>query len=338
MKTHVFTIRPSAMDKEALKEAADILRAGGLVAFPTETVYGLGANAFDEEAVKKIYEVKGRPSKNPLIVHVKDIEQAKELVSEWPKEAEMLTTEFWPGALTLILPKSDKVPLIVTGGGNTVAIRMPCHMVALGLLEEAGFPIAAPSANPSEYLSPTTAEHVLRMLDGKIDAVIDGRPTTDGLESTVIDLTVSPPRILRPGPILAEELEYVLGVAPESIAHDNPEEEKALKSPGMMKRHYAPRAKLIVERDAMDLARENAEKEKTGLLCISEPEDVPKSVAIIHMPETAGGYGTALYSALHEMEKQDVKTVFIECPPETRDWEAVWDRLIRASHPPSHSA
>ena len=326
------------MDKEALKEAADILRAGGLVAFPTETVYGLGANAFDEEAVKKIYEVKGRPSKNPLIVHVKDIEQAKELVSEWPQEADTLTAEFWPGALTLILPKSDKVPSIVTGGGNTVAIRMPCHMVALGLLEEAGFPIAAPSANPSEYLSPTTAEHVLRMLDGKIDAVIDGRPTTDGLESTVIDLTVSPPRILRPGPILAEEIEHILGIAPETLSEDAHPDDSALKSPGLMKRHYAPRATLVVERDAIDLARENVTKEKTGLLCMSEPEDVPETVVIFPMPESAGGYGTALYSALHEMEKQDVKTVFIECPPETREWEAVWDRLIRASHPPSHSA
>ncbi len=306
------------------------------MAFPTETVYGLGANAFDEEAVKKIYEVKGRPSRNPLIVHVKDIEQAKELAGEWTNQADTLASAFWPGSLTLIVPKNDKLSSIVTGGGDTVALRMPCHMVALGLLEETGFPVAAPSANPSEYLSPTTAEHVLKMLDGKIDAVIDGRATLDGLESTVIDLTVSPPRILRPGPVLAEEIEYVLGFAPETMSPSSHQED-TLKSPGMMKRHYAPRAKLLVETDAVALSEDYAKKYKVGLMCINEPEDLSSSIIYIQMPDTAPGYGAKLYSALHELEQEKVDIILIECPPETREWEAVWDRLIRASHPPTHT-
>ena len=211
MKTHVYRVTNPHPGDPAIQACASVLRDGGLVAFPTETVYGLGADALNPAAVRKIFEAKGRPADNPLIVHAKDERQAFELAASVPPSARRLAAMFWPGPLTLILPKSDHVPLETTAALDTVAVRVPAHEAALALVEAFGGPIAAPSANVSGRPSPTTAEHVLQDLDGRIDAVLDGGPAGVGLESTVLDLTVSPPCILRPGGVTKEDLERVLG-------------------------------------------------------------------------------------------------------------------------------
>src|SRR4051794_29437194 len=242
MGTPVLLIDPNAIDAGPIAQAADVLRRGGLVAFPTETVYGLGANALDAEAVRRIFEAKGRPANNPIIIHVADVEQARQLVAGWPSEAERLAARFWPGPLTLVLPRRDVVPDLVTAGGSTVAIRVPAHPVALALIRAAGMPIAAPSANRSTQLSPTRAEHVLHTMRGRIDLVLDPGPTSGGLESTVLDLTTSPPRLLRPGLVTRSEVEAIIG--PIVLSSTAPLGAVSLPSPGMLPRHYAPRTPL----------------------------------------------------------------------------------------------
>lgn len=244
--TRVLRVDPRRPDPAAVGEAAAYLAAGGLVAFPTETVYGLGAHALDAEAVRAIFRAKGRPADNPLIVHVHRAELAFQLATEAPEAAQRLAEAFWPGPLTLVLGSSGKVPPVTTGGLDTVAVRVPDHPVALALLEAAGLPVAAPSANLSGRPSPTRAEHVLEDLDGKIDAVLDGGETGVGLESTVVDLTVTPPVILRPGGVSREALEAVIGHVSEARRTLAPGE--APRSPGLKYRHYAPRAKTLVIR------------------------------------------------------------------------------------------
>ena len=241
-------------DAASIALAADILRGGGLVAFPTETVYGLGADACDERAVARIYAAKGRPPTNPIIVHTHDGSSARALTTAWPPQADALAKRFWPGPLTLVLPKSHAIPAIVTAGGPTVAVRVPAHPVALALLRAAGIPLAAPSANRSFALSPTRCEHVLRDLDGRVDLVIDGGPTPGGIESTVLDVTDSPACILRPGLVSRADIEAVIGrieyaatpaagrhggeaPAMDAVGHE------PLCSPGMLARHYAPRGR-----------------------------------------------------------------------------------------------
>ncbi len=243
MKTVVFTLDPAAPNAEAIAEAARVLREGGLVAFPTETVYGLGANALDASAVARIFAAKGRPANNPLIVHVADTRAARRVVADWPPLAAMLAERFWPGPLTLVLPKRDTVPDAVTASGPTVAVRVPAHPLAQALVRAAGVPIAAPSANRSTELSPTRAEHVLRGLDGRIDVLLDGGPTAGGIESTVLDLTATPPRLLRPGLLSIAELESVLGPLSRSLP-SSVETTQSLPSPGLLPRHYAPRTPL----------------------------------------------------------------------------------------------
>lgn len=211
MKTQIIKINPRKPDISKIKMIAEILRKSGLVAFPTETVYGLGAIALDPKAVKKIFEVKGRPTDNPLIIHIADKKEVHRLVKEVPKEAEKLINKFWPGPLTIILKKSEIVPDIVTANLDSVAIRMPANKIALALIKEAKVPVAAPSANLFSKPSPTSAEHVIQDLYGKIDVIIDGGKTKIGVESTIIDLTINPPMLLRPGKITLEKLEKVLG-------------------------------------------------------------------------------------------------------------------------------
>ncbi|HTU92605.1 MAG TPA: L-threonylcarbamoyladenylate synthase, partial [Gemmataceae bacterium] len=246
MKTDVVAVDPAVPKAEALAEAARVLRGGGLVAFPTETVYGLGANALDASAVARIFAAKGRPANNPLIVHVANAGEARNVVADWPASAALLAEYFWPGPLTLVLPKRDTVPDVVTAGGPTVAVRVPAHPVAQALSRAADLPIAAPSANRSTELSPTRAEHVLRGLDGRIEMLLDGGPTSGGIESTVLDLTATPPRLLRPGLIGVAEIEAVIGslarVCSLTVAVQN--SPQPLPSPGMMPRHYAPRTPL----------------------------------------------------------------------------------------------
>ena len=247
----VYRIDPSeiagAAARAALRHAAEVLRGGGLVAFPTETVYGLGADALDPAAVARIFAAKGRPANNPLIVHVRRVEQARRLAANWPEAAERLAAEFWPGPLTLVVPRAAMVPEIVTAGAATVALRIPLHPVAQALLQAADLPIAAPSANRSNQISPTTAEHVLHGLGAAVDIVLDGGPASGGLESTVLDLSTNPPRLLRPGLVRPSEIERLIGpiacpeLAPPDAAVDLA---AALPSPGMQRRHYAPRAPM----------------------------------------------------------------------------------------------
>src|SRR5262245_38161177 len=240
--TEVLKVDPVDPDTTVIARAAEVLGAGGLVAFPTETVYGLGANALSSDAVSGIFVAKGRPANNPVIVHVASVAQAREIVDDWPATAAILADRFWPGPLTLVLPRKDRVPDVVTAGRGTVAVRVPTHPVALALIRAAGLPVAAPSANRSSELSPTRAAHVLKGLDGRIDLLLDAGPTPAGIESTVLDVSVSAPRLLRPGPIVVADLERMIGPILRAEATAPPD--GPLPSPGMMARHYAPQTPL----------------------------------------------------------------------------------------------
>src|SRR4051794_21935732 len=235
MGAAVLNVDPANPDPEVIRRAAELIRAGRLVAFPTETVYGLGANALDAAAVARVFQAKGRPPTNPLIVHLDGVDQIAQVAAGWPKVAVRLAERFWPGPLTLVLPKRPEVPDVVTAGGPTVAVRVPAHPVAQALLRAAGVPVAAPSANRSTELSPTTAAHVLRGLDGRIELILDGGPTPGGIESTVVDVTASPLRLLRPGLVTPAELEAVVG----PVARGEPGASatgggRPLPSPGML--------------------------------------------------------------------------------------------------------
>src|SRR6266511_1173404 len=230
-------------DADAVRRAAEVIRAGGLVAFPTETVYGLGADALSAAAVTRIFEAKERPRGNPLIVHLADLSALEEVVARVPARVEDMARRFWPGPLTLVLPRAPAVPLVTTGGLETVAVRVPAHPVAQALLHAASRPIAAPSANRSGRPSPTRAEHVREDLDGRIEIILDGGPTPVGVESTVLDMTSEPPTLLRPGGVTLEELTDCLG---EVGVLGSDDEEAAGRSPGLRYRHYAPRAQVII--------------------------------------------------------------------------------------------
>ncbi len=325
-------------DAAIIDRAAAVLRAGGLVAFPTETVYGLGAHALQAEAVQSIFVAKGRPANNPLIVHVAEQAAAQKLTTAWPLEAEALARRFWPGPLSLVLPKADCVPSVVTAGAGTVAVRVPAHPVARALLETAQFPIAAPSANRSNYISPTCAAHVLKGLQGRIDLLLDGGPTAGGLESTVLDLSVQPPRLLRPGLVTQAEIEAEIGPIERHavmLSHDQP-----LASPGLLARHYSPRA--ILERVAGNGRVRIDELQEQGLsvgwLAFSDEgkhqaADAPRAPGhpeLIVMPRDSQAYCAQLYAALHLLDERGVDCIIVELPPDTDEWQAVQDRLRRA--------
>ena len=242
MKTEIFSTHTPELFQKAVRRAAEFLRAGEVVALPTETVYGLAANALDEKAVAKIFQIKGRPANNPIIVHVASNEMAKRCVKNWPELANKLSKAFWPGPLTLVLPRAEIIPDIVTAGGETVGVRWPCHPFIQAVIRECGFPLAAPSANLSSHVSPTNAEHVRAQLGGKIPLIVDGGQSQVGIESTVLDLTVSPPRILRPGMIHAESLAAVAETF--NIQHST-SNDSSLRSPGLLAKHYSPKAKLL---------------------------------------------------------------------------------------------
>jgi L-threonylcarbamoyladenylate synthase len=328
----VIRVNPSAPERSAIASAADILRRGGLVAFPTETVYGLGANALDPAAVEGIYVAKGRPAYNPLIVHVASESDARALVIEWPEEASRVARAFWPGPVTIVLRKRDVVPDAVTAGLDSVALRVPAHPVSLALLRAAAIPLAAPSANRSTELSPTTARHVERSLGDRVDLILDGGPTDVGIESTVVDLRGSRPAILRPGVIGARELEPLVGVlaAPNATPGDTPR-----PSPGMLDRHYAPRAVLRLF-DADDGPRVLEEARawlppgaRLGMLVIRAAP--PDDVSVIRMPSEPGPYAQRLYAALHELDDAGCSVIVVERVPNGPEWLAVRDRLERAS-------
>jgi len=306
----------------SLSEAAARIREGKLVAFPTETVYGLGANALDAAAVAKIFEIKGRPSSIPLIVHVASIEMARRLVTEWPPEAGELARRYWPGPLTLVLPKAPEIPDIVTAGLPTVGIRVPAHPLAIQLLEAAGVPIAAPSANRFTRLSPTTAAHVRATFGDEVD-ILDGGPAQVGIESTVVSLVGGKLTLLRPGMISLSEIELgmislreiELAASPAGGPH---------ASPGMHPRHYSPRTPLIVVPAAAQLPDRSGAFiwwKRAGLTARS-----------LRMPAKPAEYGARLYQVLHELDGEGCwPWIAVEAPPDAPDWAAIRDRLRRAS-------
>ncbi len=333
-QTEIFRIDSQQPEAGAIARAATILRSGGLVAFPTETVYGLGADALNPHAVQRIFDAKGRPANNPLIVHVAEASAARELVTYWPSQAEQLARRFWPGPLSLVLPKTDRVPDVVTAGAKTVAVRMPAHPVALALIRAAGTPLAAPSANRSNLVSPTRAEHVLKGLNGRIDLVLDGGPTSGGLESTVVDLTCQPPRLLRPGLVSQTEIEGVIGRIDRLETGSAVEQEAPLPSPGLTSRHYAPIAPLecVTGSGRSRVEHLQAVGTRVGWLALGERyEAVPKNVVLIQMRNDPAGYSAGLYAALHALDEAGVERIVVELPPATAAWHAVHDRLRRAA-------
>ncbi|HWB07887.1 MAG TPA: L-threonylcarbamoyladenylate synthase [Pirellulales bacterium] len=332
MKTEVVVVDPLRPEADLLARAADVLRRGGLVAFPTETVYGLGANALDEAAAARIFAAKGRPAGNPLIVHVATVDQARQLVASWPAAAERLAARFWPGPLTLVLPKSRAVPDLVTAGGPTVALRCPAHAVARGLIEAAAVPVAAPSANVSTRVSATRAEHVLRGLGGRIDMLLDGGPTPGGLESTVLDVTTAPPRLLRPGLVSRRDIEALIG--PIEVGSCSPSGAPA-RSPGMLERHYAPSVPLECLEGSWQRVKELClAGMRVGWLTLgSAPEDGLSGLFAVEMPPDPAGYGSQLYAALHSLEAIGLDRIVVELPPREEAWLAVHDRLRRSATP-----
>jgi L-threonylcarbamoyladenylate synthase len=333
MRTPIFRINPVSPEPEIIARAAKILREGGLVAFPTETVYGLGANALDPAAVGRIFAAKGRPANNPLIVHVADSSAAQELAANWPHTASILANRFWPGPLTLVLPRRHTVPDIVTAGGPTVAVRQPAHPVARALIVAADLPLAAPSANCSARLSPSRAEHVARDLDGRINLILDAGPTSGGLESTVLDVTRTPPRLLRPGPISPSDIAAVIGpieiAGPQAPLGDAP-----LPAPGMTARHYSPRAPLVLTNDdgwKCALAHAQLGRRVGWLTFHVAGEQRHSYVTCIVMPADPAGYAARLYAVLHALDEAGVDQIVVAMPPDREEWLAVRDRLQRAA-------
>ncbi len=332
--TRVIPVDLNCTDSRVLKEAGEIIKSGELVAFPTETVYGLGANALDASAVEKIFIAKGRPSNNPLIVHVATVEAAKQLTSSWPKIADDLAAVFWPGPLTLILNKAAKIPDIVTAGGSTVGIRIPAHPVAISLIQAAEVPIAAPSANQSEQLSPTRASHVLKSLDGKIGLILDGGPASGGLESTVLDLSKEIPRILRPGLITPQQIEKVIGELQRSKNDRHDDHSASLPSPGMLLRHYAPQAKLEIRiSSSLDRVVEliNAGK-RVGWLTFNQNHQAVYGSDIISMPLFPEEYARKLFASLHDLDARECEYIIVDAPPDGEGWDAIRDRISRAAY------
>jgi len=316
----IMTSRQSPSPDE-IQHAASLLRAGKLVAFPTETVYGLGANALDAAAVARIFEAKGRPTNSPIIVHVSSMEMARSVVDEWPHTAELLAQRFWPGPLTLVLKKQPAVPALVTAGLDTVGVRMPAHPVALALIEAAQLPIAAPSANRFTQLSPTTAEHVGEGLGERVDYILDGGPCTVGIESTVLSLACAIPLLLRPGGISRQQIEEIIG----PIAQQREAPAEAHPSPGMHPRHYSPRTRLLLVG--------NGEVPQQGEGAYLQLRHPPARAVrhIVVMSLSAGEYAAQLYRTLHDLDARNYDWIAVDAPPDTPEWEAVRDRLQRAA-------
>jgi L-threonylcarbamoyladenylate synthase len=298
------------MNEQQIAHAAALIREGRLVAFPTETVYGLGANALDPAAVRRIFKAKGRPSTSPLIVHVSSEAMAREYASDWPEAASALARRHWPGPLTLVVPKDARIPDDVTAGLGAVGLRVPAHPVALALIEAAGVPVAAPSANRFTGLSPTSAEHVRRGLGALVDCVLDGGSTPIGIESTVLSLAAPEPLLLRPGMITREEIEELIGPVrvADSVTGAHP-------SPGMHARHYSP---------------------KTPLVLVDPGGAVPSGDGVLlqrgsTMPSDARSYAAALYARLHHLDLQGLDWIAVEWPPDAPEWTGIRDRLRRAA-------
>jgi L-threonylcarbamoyladenylate synthase len=330
----VLEVDPKSPDPAVIAEAAAVLARGGLVAFPTETVYGLGARGLHAAEVARIFEAKGRPPTHPLILHASDVEMARRIASDWPDVATRLAQAFWPGPLTLVVRRRPEVPDVVSGGLPTVGIRSPRHEVARALIAAAGEPLAAPSANAHTHVSPTTAAHVVRSLGDRVDLVLDGGPSAHGIESTVIDVTCEPPRVLRPGAASLEALRAVIGdVAYEatSVVGDAPR-----ASPGLASKHYAPRARVILTDDVAACRHEPVRGEgeaadarpRTGAITW---RTAPEGFAFARrLPADPEGYARGLFAALHDAEAAGCAVIVVERVPDEPAWLAVADRLRRA--------
>jgi L-threonylcarbamoyladenylate synthase len=338
MKTLRLHLTSSVLEKDpALRQAAEILRGGGLVAFPTETVYGLGANALDAGAVEKIFAAKQRPRWDPVIVHVADVAAARGLAADWPEAAERLAAAFWPGPLTMLLPRSSRIPAICTAGREKVGLRLPSHPVARALIAAAGVPVAAPSANRFGHTSPTTADHVLADLDGRIDAILDASSCAVGVESTVLDPTEVPAIIYRPGGVTAEQIRRVLGavtVAERKVSADVPPE--SLESPGLGIRHYAPRARVVLveSEDELEsvLARE-AHAHRVGVLLPGGWATPDATVTVLpwgswNQPESLA---RDLYVQMRALDERGVEVMVCPLPPAEGIGLAIRDRLRKAA-------
>jgi len=324
-----------------VKRAAELLHAGEVVALPTETVYGLAANALDQKAVAKIFRIKGRPANNPIIVHVASVEMAKHCVADWPADANKLAKAFWPGPLTLVLPRTKEIPDIVTAGGPTVGVRWPSHPLIQAVIRECNFPLAAPSANLSSRISPTNAGHVRNQLGGRVPLIIDGGQSQVGIESTVLDLTprlrakTGPPEILRPGMIHAESLAAVCGrmTSGEWQVTGN----ETLRSPGLLQKHYSPKAKLVVLhwRDDADLRRQLVTRHSSLVTChVIAHTNIPSAenfANVCVIPHDAEAFARAIYAELHRGDEAGAEWIVVEAPPDLPEWSAIADRLRRAS-------
>lgn len=343
MNTKFYEIDINNINAEKMQEAGDLIAAGELVAFPTETVYGLGGDGLHPDAAKKIYEAKGRPSDNPLIIHIAEVSDLDRVGKNVPEQAKKLAEAFWPGPLTMIVWKKDEVPFATTGGLNTVAVRMPDHPVALELIRRSGKLIAAPSANTSGRPSPTEASHVMCDLEGRIAMVLDGGPVGIGIESTIIDLTEPVPMILRPGYITPEMLSNVLGeeviIDPGIIAADDTTKPKA---PGMKYKHYAPKADMVIvdgEKNAViqkinELTNDaHLSEKKVAVIATEETKDAYTADVVLNIGarEDEDSIARHMYKILRECDKLDVEVIFSESFKTPRIGQAIMNRLLKAA-------
>ena len=343
MTAEILSTHTPALFAAAVQRAAALLRSGEVVALPTETVYGLAAHARDKKAVAKIFQIKDRPANNPIIVHIAGIEMAKHCVTVWPAGADQLAKAFWPGPLTLVLPRTEEIPDTVTAGGPTVGVRWPSHPFIQAVIHECNFPLAAPSANLSGRTSPTTAEHVRKQLGGKIPLIIDGGPSQVGIESTVLDLTpllrpeAGPPGILRPGMIHAESLAAVCGSGVQSPKPHNQSSGFLLRSPGLLEKHYAPKAALLVLNwdDEVDLETRLAARHVPPATChIIAHTRIPvggRFANVCVIPHDAEAFARAIYAELHRGDEAGAEAIVVEAPPDSPEWSAIADRLRRAA-------
>ena len=357
MTTEVLSTHTQELFQKAVLRAAGLLRVGEVVALPTETVYGLAANALDQKAVAKIFQIKGRPANNPIIVHVASNEMAKRCVTNWPELADKLSKSFWPGPLTLVLPRARKIADIVAAGGATVGVRWPRHPFIQAVILECDFPLAAPSANLSSRISPTNAEHVRQQLGGKIPLIVDGGQSQVGIESTVLDLSASPPWILRPGMIHAESLAAVCGEVQTgagqasrlSLTKETAGRLKAetfqmetgatpvLRSPGLLQKHYSPRAKLVVlnwrDEAELELKIRNSQFAIRDCHVIAHTR-IPSGenfARVSVIPHDAEAFARAIYAELHRCDEAGAEGIIVEAPPGSPEWAGIADRLRRAA-------
>lgn len=339
IKTIISNIDKNNIDEAEIKKQAKLLKEGNTVIFPTETVYGLGANALDENAVKKIYEAKGRPSDNPLIVHISSKEEVYKLANDISDKAKVLMSKFWPGPLTMIFKKKDIVPQRTSGGLDTVAIRMPSHKIARELIKQAGIPIAAPSANISGRPSPTKGEHVCAEMNGRVSGIVVGGDCNFGLESTVIDMTMDIPMILRPGSVTKEQLEVEIGQVLIDPSLENKEDVLKAKAPGMKYTHYSPNGDVFIVTGKEDLVikkinnliEENNKKDiKSGVMCLSKNKDKYEG-EVIELGNTLEEVASNLFNVLIEMDNRKIDIIYTEAFPNDGVGRAIMNRLMKSA-------